>query len=175
MNPAEANKYATLERLPDSDIYVLTLQSKIMDVPMTRAIHHHLDTLELTTGPCCMISTAVHPKIFSAGLNFDTFKGHPIDVHNRLREIARLFGRMLQLPFPTISAINGECYAGGYMFATTHDFRFMRDDYGKICLPEINLGIPLPRAFNAVVQARVPIQHYSKMALLGKKYSPQEA
>ena len=73
-------------------------------------------------------------------MNLAAFKGTIDDINNRLLEYNRLNARMLQLPFPTVVAINGHCYAAGLMFAMCHDIRIMREDFGDLCLSEINLG-----------------------------------
>ncbi len=72
---------------------------------------------------------------------------------------------------PTVAAINGHCYAGGFLFALSHDFRIMRywvffrfqgmlseepldltfqfcftsirQDRGFCCMNEIDIGFPL--------------------------------
>lgn len=154
----------------------MTLLKKTFSIEMFRAINHHLDFLEFETdGPLCLITTSNHDKIFSAGLNFETFKGQVDDVHNRVMESCRTTARMLELPFPSIAAINGECYAAGYFFACAHDFRIMRNDHGKICLSEINLGMVIPPGMNAVVQKKIPHHALVKTALLGYKWPPKEA
>lgn len=132
-------KYASLAEIEPS-IWQLTLNEKVFDQSMCRAIHYQLDQLEMTSGPCCMITTSKFPKIFNAGMNLAAFKGTIDDINNRLLEYNRLNARMLQLPFPTVVAINGHCYAAGLMFAMCHDIRIMREDFGDLCLSEINLG-----------------------------------
>jgi len=147
MDLAAAKKYATLDKV-NEEVYLLNIKQKVFSIPFSRALHFYLDELEKTDGPLCLVTTADHPKIFSAGFDFKVFVGHKQDVIGRLQEFARILARFLSLGFPTICAISGECYASGFMFALSHDFRFMRNDHGKICLSEINNGMPIPRAFN---------------------------
>lgn len=41
------------------------------------------------------------------------------------------------------------------MFAFAHDFRIMRSDRGYLCLPEIDLGMPLTPGMTAVIQYHI--------------------
>lgn len=49
------------------------LHAKTFDQNVMRAIHFRLDELERTEGPCCMITTSDHHRIFSGGMDFKYF------------------------------------------------------------------------------------------------------
>lgn len=51
-----------------------------------------------------------------------------------------IFNRVEDLPFPTVTAINGLALGGGMEMCLTTDFRVMADS-AKIGFPEVNLGI----------------------------------
>ena len=175
MDDESINKLVTLKKA-ENEIYVMTLLVKTFTMDLFRAINYHLDFLEFETdGPMCQITTANHPKIFSAGMNFDNFKGHPDDVHARIRESCRTTARLLSLGFPTIAQINGECYAAGFFFACAHDFRIMRNDYGNICISEINIGMEIPPGMVGVVAKKIPHHALVKATHLGHKFPPKEA
>lgn len=67
-----------------------------------------------------------------------------------------IFARFLSLPIPTLCVISGHCYAGGLFLALCHDFRIMRSGSGRLCLSEINVGLPLPPSYNAVCTELMP-------------------
>lgn len=58
---------------------------------------------------------------------------------------------MLALSVPCIAMINGHAFAGGCMFSFSHDYRVMRNDFGQLCMNEVELGLPLPPGMNGVV------------------------
>lgn len=74
------------------------------------------------------------------------------DIHNFLLEVIRLFGRMTAFPMPTVAILNGHAFAGGCMFALSHDYRIMNSKRGFVCMNEVELGFPLPPGMNAVCQ-----------------------
>jgi len=51
----------------------------------------------------------------------------------------------------TVALINGHAYASGLFFALCHDYRLMKEDYGFLCVSEINLGMTLPVGFSVTL------------------------
>ena len=54
------------------------------------------------------------------------------------------FIRPMQLPIPTIAAINGHAFGAGMMFAVAHDYRLQREDRGYMCAIEVEIGVGIP-------------------------------
>lgn len=54
------------------------------------------------------------------------------------------FARPLQLPIPTVCALNGHAFGAGMMFALGHDYRLQREDRGFLCAPEVAIGVGIP-------------------------------
>jgi enoyl-CoA hydratase/carnithine racemase len=168
-------KLITLEFINGKEVALLTLKAHTFSVELIREIVTVLDELEATEGPLCLVTTCSHPKIYSAGINFKTFDSHHEDVHNFIGELCRLFGRMIDLPFPSIAAINGHCLAGGFMFAMSHDIRIMADGEGTLGMTEINLGMTIPPNMMAPLLAKLNQVALRKINLFGEKLSPAEA
>ena len=61
--------------------------------------------------------------------------------------------------------MHGHAYAGGIILALCHTYRAMIDKKAKACISEINLGMNLPPAMNAVCHAKLPINTYREMVL----------
>ena len=57
-----------------------------------------------------------------------------------LARINALFNDIEDMPCPTVAAINGICFGGGFELALTADYRVMAQG-AKVALPEVKLGI----------------------------------
>jgi enoyl-CoA hydratase/carnithine racemase len=85
----------------------------------------------------------------------------------------KLCARLYIFPVPTVCAINGHAFAGGFMLALSHDFRYMRKKKGLFCLPEIDLPLPLPPSMTSIIRTRCTPEVYGEI-IFGKRFSPEE-
>ncbi|KAJ7678537.1 ClpP/crotonase-like domain-containing protein [Mycena rosella] len=90
-----------------------------------------------------------------------------------------LLERVLKFPIPTICAINGHCFAGGFMFSLAFDYRVMTDGSKRntwLCMNEVDFGAVWPHSFGGVMNAKISdAQVRRKIALEGHRFSPKEA
>ncbi|KAJ7178849.1 ClpP/crotonase-like domain-containing protein [Mycena crocata] len=90
-----------------------------------------------------------------------------------------LLARLLKFPIPTICAINGHCFAGGFMLTLACDYRVMTDASKRnawLCMNEVDFGAVWPHSFGGVLNAKIgDAQVRRKIALEGHRFSPQEA
>jgi enoyl-CoA hydratase len=86
-----------------------------------------------------------------------------------------LVDRMMQLPIPTIAAINGMCMGGGFEFALTCDIRLaVKGDY-TLGLPETRLGI-VPGIGGLQLLARlIGLSRATEMVMRGTVIGPDKA
>jgi len=89
--------------------------------------------------------------------------------------VQEMFARLLELPMPTVAAVNGHAFAGGAMLALCHDFAVMRTDRGFFCLPEVDLGMNFTPGMSALIQARLPKVTAHEAMITGRRYTAQEA
>lgn len=88
-----------------------------------------------------------------------------------------LMKRIIQMPCPTVSVINGHAYAGGMCLAMAHDFRVMLDGGGiKMCMNEISLGSPIPKGIVEVLKCKFNcLQDLHDALLVPVSYKAQAA
>jgi Delta3-Delta2-enoyl-CoA isomerase len=133
------------------------------------AINTALDEVEAVDGACALVTTG-EGKFYSNGLDLDWMMSAGNEAQGFVNDVHRLLGRLLTFPGITVAAINGHAFAAGAMFATAHDFRVMREDRGYWCLPEVDLGLPLTRAMNAVITAKLPRETAHEAIMTGQRY-----
>lgn len=116
------------------------------------AIEEHLET-KAGESPAALLTVSNNPKFFSNGIDPDGQYSKKLNISTGKspEEQAELsviglasFTRPLQLPIPTIAAINGHAFGAGMMFAISHDYRLQREDRGFMCAIEIEIGVGFP-------------------------------
>ena len=137
-------------------------------------LHGTLDELAAVEGPLAVVLTG-EGKFFSNGLDLDWMSANPDRSAGVVREVHRLFGRVLGLDAPTVAAVNGHCFAAGAMLATCTDTVVMREDRGFWCLPEADLGLPLTEGMFALLHAKLPPRTAQQAILTGRRYGGGEA
>lgn len=157
----------SLER--SDDVFLLDLGDgdNRFDAGSIIGINAALDEVEGADGPAALVTTA-SGKIWSNGLDLD-YMATLDDVMPFVADVQRIMARILELPVPTIAAIQGHAFAGGAMLALSHDVRVMRSDRGYLCLPEIDLGMPFGTGFAALIGAKLPQPALHRMTVLGER------
>ncbi len=96
------------------DVAVITMadgENRFDDVAVARW-HALLDDLEGRDGPLALVTTGVE-RFYSNGLDLDWMGGHPEDAGPMIRDLHRLWGRVLAFPGITVAAVNGHAFGAG--------------------------------------------------------------
>ena len=139
------------------------------------ALEEALDDLERPRGPAALVTVGTG-RFYSNGLDLDhmaSIGAAGLDAY--LGRVLRLLARVLVLPVPTVAAVNGHAFAAGAMFALAHDLRLMRRDRGWLCIPEVDLRMPLHPGLTALLRARLPVVTAHEAIALGRRYPAEEA
>ncbi len=154
---------AMYEFTVDGNVAILTMNSgeNRFNMESLKAFDETLQKIEGLSNVNALVTTSSHEKIWCNGIDLDWLlpevQKQGDKLYNQfLVTMYRLFRRLLTMPMPTVAALNGHAFAGGAFLAFSHDFRFMRSDRGWICLPEVDLGIPLGPVFMAITRNTVP-------------------
>jgi enoyl-CoA hydratase/carnithine racemase len=122
--------------------------------------------------------TTSEGKFYSNGLDLNWLmhqpKGGP-EARAFMASFHLLLARVLTFPCPTVAALNGHGFAGGFMLALAHDYRVMRRDRGFLCMNEIELGMTLTPGMNAIIKCKVPPPLWREVMLQGHRFSGEEA
>jgi enoyl-CoA hydratase/carnithine racemase len=137
-----------------------------------------LDQAEKDPEIRALVVTGSDPKFFSNGLDLDWLMGNISDMEaivDYLRSVNAMFKRWTLYPKPTVAALNGHTFAAGLFMAAHMDFRFMREDRGWICLPEVDINIPLLPGMIAICQATMTPQGFRRLYYTGGRLTGPEA
>ncbi|KAF5359355.1 hypothetical protein D9756_003332 [Leucocoprinus leucothites] len=134
------------------------------------------DDKEGGRGALIIVGRRDQDKFFSNGLDYENVRHDP----NFFPETFNpLLARLLLFPIPTIAAINGHCFAGGFMLSLACDYRVMTDGSKRnawLCMNEVHFGAVWPLSFTAILKAKVGNHALQrKVALEGYRFVPSEA
>jgi enoyl-CoA hydratase/carnithine racemase len=137
---------------------------------MTAAI----DEVAAATGPRALV-TAATGKFWSNGLDLDWLSTRRDQFPSYALTVQKLFAQVLELPLPTVAALQGHTFAAGAMLALAHDFRVMRADRGFFCLPEVDIHIPFTPGMSALIRSRLQPQVAHEAMTTGRRYGGTDA
>jgi enoyl-CoA hydratase/carnithine racemase len=165
---------ATLER--DGALFVLNLgdTENRFNFDSIAALIALLDEVDAAPGDKALVTVA-SGKFWSNGLDLDWMLANQIDLVDLVVAVQELFARVLEAAYPTVAAIQGHCYAAGGMLALAHDARFMREDRGFLCFPEVNIGMVFTPGMQALLSAKLTPQTAHQSMVLGRRFTAPEA
>ncbi|KAF3495330.1 hypothetical protein DY000_02053739 [Brassica cretica] len=129
-----------------------------------------------------VLITTGHGKFFSNGFDLawaqasGSLTGAAERLHQMVESFKPVVAALLDLPMPTIAALNGHAAAAGLMLALSHDYVFMRKDRGVLYMSEVDIGLSMPDYFAAMVRSKIGTSAARREVLLsGKKIRGEEA
>lgn len=165
-----------LER--QEDVFVVTMDAgeNRWNTTFVRELDAVLDEVVASEGPAAMVTRSNDPKFYSNGLDLDWVMApddHPEGGDRKAfgDEFMTLMGRIMTLPVPTVSAINGHCFGAGLMSALCHDVRLARADRGFICANEMAIGMTIPMPEVALFKHKIPAPHFHETVMLAKRWT----
>jgi len=138
------------------------------------AVDDALTEVAKTDGPRALVTSATG-KFWSNGLDLDWLGRNADQFQSYATSVQVLLARVLELPVPTVAALQGHVFAAGAMLALAHDFRVMRADRGFFCLPEVDIHIPFTPGMSALIQARLAPQVAHEAMTTGRRYGGTDA
>jgi Delta3-Delta2-enoyl-CoA isomerase len=162
-------------------VAVLTMNNKEnrFNPEFMREFLEVLDKVDGDKSVGALVVTGGDPKFWCNGIDLEYLMSQFANIKKVIPEymaqLNSLYRRMCIFPKPTIAAINGHVFAGGVFLACHMDFRFMREDKGWLCLPEVDINIPLLPAMIAITQSTVTPRGFREMYYTGRRFPGPEA
>lgn len=115
-------------------------------------------------------------SIFSAGVDLFRLVGGGREYADRFYPaLSRMLLEFFALPKPVVVAVNGHAIAGGCVLTLAGDYRVMVAGNGRIGVPELLVGVPLPPSVIEAVRFAVPPQHLQMLMYTGRTFGPEDA
>src|SRR5215475_900125 len=139
-----------------------------------RDMHAALDRLEYELPQAALVLTS-QGSVFSAGLDFDYH--FPLFATMSRTAVREWFNeyratnlRLFTYPRPTVAAINGHAYAGGFITAIDCDHRIASEGPLQFALNEVPIGIPMPAVYCEIIKHAIGARSASELTLFGQIY-----
>lgn len=158
----------------DGEVHVLHLGDGEQRFSPDWMLEVHDLLAEVREDPAPMVTTATG-KIWSNGLDLEWLQANPTQFQSYLSDAQHLMAAFLELPVPTVAAVQGHCFAAGAMLSLCHDQRVMRADRGWWCLPEIDLDLPFTPGMNALCTTRLTPSTAGVAMTTAHRYPGEEA
>lgn len=113
--------------------------------------------------------------MFSAGFDLAVMGSGTAAAQKLVGAGAELFLRVYGFPRPVVAGADGHALAAGAILLLSCDVRVGADTDGKIGLPEVGLGMPLPVFGTELARDRISRRHYTRATQLSTIYTPDEA
>ncbi|TKY71660.1 Enoyl-CoA delta isomerase 3 [Spatholobus suberectus] len=147
------------------NVWVLTLtgdNEHRLNPTLIDSLLSTLSRLASQATPGSVLVTTAHGRFFSNGFDLawasaaaSTAAAAVHRLQSMVDSLKPVVAALLSLPMPTVAAVNGHACAAGLLLAISHDYVLMRSDRGVLYMPEVDLALPLPDYFTAVMRSKI--------------------
>lgn len=144
----DGRKWISIDRSQDGVVTILfnrPEKKNALDFAMWRALADMVGELSADAGMRALVLGSNGPD-FCAGADiseFDTMRADPDSARTYEAANSATFAALRNAPFPTIAAISGVCYGGGFGLAAACDLRVASAD-ARFAVPAARLGLAYP-------------------------------
>ena len=169
----------------DAGVWLLRMQSSpkhngksfenCFNPEFIQAFHQALDTIENDMSEDCALVTTSSGSVYSTGIDINYLATQEVDVQlNFMKTFQDLLKRLLTFPMPTVAAINGHAFAGGFLLSLAHDYRVMNSEKGFCCMNEVDMGVVITPPLNTFIKSKLPRRLAAKIMLEGCRLNAQQ-
>ena len=149
-------------------------KANTIDVEFCQGIGERLEEIKESSAKALVLTG--EGNIFSAGLDLVRVLEEGGDYLKALAPVlSTMYGRLFFYPKPVVAAVNGHAIAGGCVLACTADHRIMARGTGRIGIPELLVGVPLPTLPLEIMRFVTNSQQLQKLLFGGATYLPEDA
>ncbi|MCA9514002.1 MAG: enoyl-CoA hydratase/isomerase family protein [Myxococcales bacterium] len=146
-----------------------------INAAMVGALEDALLDLEAAP-PRALVLDGGTTRWFSGGFDLtEVLKLGDRDLRGFLRRFFELLARLVELPCPTVAAVQGSAVAGGFLLALACDFRVLGEGAQKLGLSEVDVGVAVPATAQVLLAARTTPATSLRLSLFATLLGPEEA
>ncbi|PCJ14684.1 MAG: enoyl-CoA hydratase [Gammaproteobacteria bacterium] len=162
----------------EKNVFILTLDDPENDNTFSPEVFDEydaiLDEIESSTHNTSLLITSSSPKTWCNGINLNWLMAHTAETDAFIHRLDQFLLRVALLNLPTVGSLVGNTYAGGAIFASALDFRFMRDDRGRFCFSEVDIKLAFSTTMIAIIELLPNRQALNELALTGVRVGGEE-
>lgn len=145
----------------------------VMSTAMLGAVSEALDR---AAADRAIVVLSGRETIFSAGFDLKVFQsGDAAAGRAMVMAGAELALKVLTFPTPVVTVTQGHAYPMGAFLMLAADWRIGAAGDWRIGLNEVTIGLTLPRFALEVARQRLAPAYFSRTAMTGEMYGPEEA
>lgn len=145
----------------------------VMGVAMLSALHRAFDR---AAEEHAVVVLSGRETIFSAGFDLKVFKAGDAEESRRMLRLgAELALKILSFPTPVITVTTGHAYPMGAFLMLAADWRIGAEGEWRTGLNEVQIGLTVPRFALEVARQRLTPPYFSRTAVTGEMFGPDEA
>jgi len=133
------------------------------------------DALDQADADADAVAVLGRPGRFSAGFDLNVMRQGPGPSQLLVGRGAELLMRLYGFPRPVVAGCTGHALAAGALLLLSCDMRIGLDAEAKIGLPEVGIGMPLPRFGVELARDRLSQREFTRATMLATIYSPAQA
>lgn len=169
----------TVTHIDDHDVLLMQMHGgdknqSVFNPAFIKDFNDALDYVEKQKGKKSLVLTG-SGKFFSAGLDLKYMGDDMSGALELSKLITTVYKRLLLLNMPTIAALNGHTFGAGAFIAMCCDWRLMRKDCGRVCFPEVKIGINVSEGWRELISLKLPPQTLRTAILTGKQFTTSNA
>jgi enoyl-CoA hydratase len=143
-------------------------KANALETGLAQELHERAHEAQEDDAVRAVVLTSSSPRIFCGGFDLAVLgKAVPEEFGRFVRVFETLFFDLFLFGKPLVAALTGHAAAGGAILASTADFRLAAEGPGRIGLPEVNLGVHVPRHCIEAMRVTVGERALTRWALGG--------
>lgn len=168
-----------IEAVTENRVRILKLNHGVpnaINFELLRELGANLEEIKNDPTVGSLVLTSANEKFFCIGFDIPDLYTQDVSAFEKFfHYFNEVCIELYTLPKPTVAALTGHAIAGGFIFASCCDYRFMAGGKKFCGLNEINLGVPVPYFSDLVLRQLVGDRRATEIMYTGELLPAEKA